>query len=231
MRCMYLDSGGGGGGAPFSAVELLLPFNDGADGSDTYIDYSSYAHSITAVGSVEVDTAWSKFGLGGDKSALFSSSGTNGSLRSTVTAWDPHSTPFCIEAHLHPTSLGAGWCLMSGGATTTEFWFEGFGGDFVRIGGSGTTIIIYNSGYGFTVGDAKHIALTFDGTTYRYFVDGALIASTTTLIPSATITTIRIAERVGVTATDGHIDNFRFTLGYPVYTAAFTPPSGPHPTS
>lgn len=226
MRCMYLDSGGGGGGAPFSAVELLLPFNDGADGSDTYIDYSSYAHSITPAGNVEIDTAWSKFGLGGDKSALLSTSGTNGSLNSTVTAWNPRTTPFCIEAHLHPTSLAGGWCLMS--APAGDFFFHGYA-DFVVVGGSGSATNISN-GYGFSVGDAKHIALTFDGTTYRYFVDGALLGSITTLLPSVTITSVRIGDRIGGTgAVDGHIDNFRFTLGYPVYTAAFTPPSGPHP--
>jgi hypothetical protein len=37
---------------------------DGADGSTTFTDSSSYAHSITAYGDGQVDTARSKFGTG-----------------------------------------------------------------------------------------------------------------------------------------------------------------------
>lgn len=52
----------GAGVADYSAFTKLLLHCDGTDGSTTFADSSASAHTVTAIGNAQIDTAQSKFG-------------------------------------------------------------------------------------------------------------------------------------------------------------------------
>lgn len=78
-----------------------------------------------------------------------------------------------------------------------------------------------------------HLAFTFDGTTKRIFVNGALDASTTTGTMwqnSSSLPNLYIGNRQGDGRSfdfPGYMSGTRVTKGSAVYTSAFTPPTAP----
>jgi hypothetical protein len=227
-------AGGGDPGYSFSLVELLLPFNNQTNGSDVYIDESSHVITVNFAGNVGISTAESAFAGTGEGSALFSSSGTNGRLTATLTnPFNRRTGLWCIETHVRMSSTN--WCIVSANASGGSFSGTGFAfrsdGNVIVTDGT-TTLTIRSGSTGFSLNTWAHLALTFDGTTYRYFVDGVLSGSSTTLLASGDMLEVRIGERPAVVGTDGYMDNFRITVGSAVYAAGgFTPPSAPHPES
>lgn len=82
-----------GDGISFANVRLLL-HGDGADGATIIIDSSSYARTMTVVGSAEIDTAQSVFG----GSSLYIPADTNGwTCSSAGGSLDPRGFPFQID--------------------------------------------------------------------------------------------------------------------------------------
>ena len=70
----------------------------------------------------------------------------------------------------------------------------------------------------------------------RLFLDGVLEASISVDTAAGFFEDGNIGPRWGDNESDGgeldgRIDNIRITIGEPVYTAAFTPPTSRHPTS
>jgi Concanavalin A-like lectin/glucanases superfamily len=77
----------------------------------------------------------------------------------------------------------------------------------------------------------NHVAVTWDGTTLRLFINGVLGGSTTSFSPfnsASTLTSIgnntTIVSTAGVT---GYISNARIIKGSALYTSAFTPSTAP----
>ena len=109
------------------------------------------------------------------------------------------------EASMMRISSGA-WEVYIGRNTSNDFWY-------------------YNGG---TVNASswQHIALTRSGSNMKFFVDGAVQASSTGS-HDTTITTLVIGAGWSSEKFDGKISNARFVKGQALYTSAFTPSTEP----
>jgi len=148
------------------------------------------------------------------------------------------STPgaFTIEGWFYPTSVSG-----------TRYVFGGWGGSpsngimYVRQSGTSLQIKMGTSKYGSqifndaTVGTGLtadtwyHVAITWDGTTYRTFLDGTLGATTSssTAPYDGTGTQYSVGTVSGTTTNFvGYCDEFRMSDNAR-YTAAFTAPTEP----
>ena len=205
--------------------------------SNRFRDASTNNFAITANGTTSV-TPYSPFVLNSpgavyNQSNITSWSGYfdgNGDyLRSNLNAVNIR-TAFTIE----------GWVNI---ATTTNFIFftgsstAGSAGQELYLGESGG-IIYFGDGISNNITFSAslipinawvHIACTFDGTTYRVFINGTSVGSSTTLLTNYTLNGIDVGARLaGVTVyLTGYISNFRVVKGTAVYTSAFTPPTSP----
>lgn len=220
----FSSAAGGGAVQPaFANVELLLHM-DGSDGSTTFTDSSSHGRTVTANGDAQLDTAQSKFGTA---SGLFD--GTGDYLTATINSLNIRTQAFCIESWMRfNTSVGT-HVLFAGGPIGESFYGVWVSGTFYVGDGSDNPIAVANSP---STATWHHCAVTFTGTVYRFFVNGVLIGSTTTLLANTTITQIYLYGRPGQGwYLNGWADDARVVIGEAVYTGAFTPPTSPHPDS
>jgi len=75
-----------------------------------------------------------------------------------------------------------------------------------------------------------HVAASFDGTTYRVFINGALEGSGTTTYNLSAVNDFNVGysgDGSNPYRFTGNINNLRVVKGSAVYTAAFTPPGAP----
>ena len=213
----------------FSQVKLLVH-------ADTnFADSSSMARAVTNVGGVGI-SGTSRFGAG---AASFTTAGQRLDYAATDAAMNLPAGDFTIEAWVRfatknnnsPTlverfrAAGGGWRLQASTfsisfATTTS------GGTNDRVSSKASRNL--NQWY--------HIAVTRQGSTFRLFVDGALVSTGTdpNAIASSASTPISVggSSAYGSAATlSGLIDDLRITVGTARYTAAFTPPTAAFPDS
>jgi len=136
---------------------------------------------------------------------------------------------------------------LNGGKYTIEFWvyFNSLSGEqviverFTAASGPGytlyktgsNTINLYGSGSVitnttvFTTSTWYHIAVTYDGTNTRIFVNGTLEATAAANLTDGG-TTLIVGSRTGGSAFfNGYIDDLRITKGYARYTSTFTAPT------
>lgn len=217
----------------FQAVSLLLHF-DGSDGSTTFTDSSSYAHTVTReIGSsAQIDTAQSKFG---GASCYFDTGTPNyGYLKVPAHyALDLSSAEFTVELWVRLDSLAVDSYFFGGFnfqsqvqlayiASSGKFVFNAYdsgGNNAGTITATGVTVAT-NTWY--------HLAATRQFRTFRFFVDGALIDSATftnTLRSAPTHYWVGKAQN----PSEPWIDELRITKGVARYTAAFTPQTEAHP--
>lgn len=223
MGVIWIDSrrfaAAGATDPDFANVSLLLHM-DGSNGSTTFTDSSSNAVSVTANGNAQISTAQSKFG---GASGLFDGNGDY--LTATVNTFNTRTDKFTIESWVYLTSR-TGFSLISG----TNFYLVEVGGS-VYLGDA----IMNNVTFASTelpLTTWFHIAVSFDQTTYRVFVDGVEKGSSTTLLVSFNLSNIEIGQRaLLLTYTDGYFDDFRLTKDVARYTAGFTPPTAAFPDS
>jgi len=201
----------------FGSVSLLLHGN-GANGSTTITDSSRFANTVTAVGNAQISTAQSKFG--GSSIAL---DGTGDELTTTVDSINIRTNPFTIES----------WCYLN---STVNFSLIGVNSNFyIILAGSNVLVgdaVVNNISVSSSILPTSawfHMALSFDGTTYRLFINGISQATSTTLLKSFSLTAIRIGAYTPSYALNGYIDDFRITKGIARYAANFTPPTAPFP--
>lgn len=117
-RMLLMGAGGplSGGDPDFASVGLLL-HGDGVDGSTTFLDSSANAHTITAFGNAQLDTAQKQWGTA---SILLDGTGDYASLADTATL-EIGSGDFTFEA----------WIRLSGYSPSYSGQFVGciFGRD------------------------------------------------------------------------------------------------------
>ena len=225
----------------WSNVVLALPC-DGANGSTTFTDISDTPKTVAAYGNAQISTAQSKFG---GSSAYFDGSGDY--LAATDHADLDLGLIFTIEAFFDFSSLPNAtksahyivnrwdWSTSkrsyllqlneTSGAYTLEF----------SVSPSGTTTgniaLIY--AWTPTLGTWYHIAAQSTGSHLQLFINGTKVAETPSSITTfATDRALRIgADFSGDAAYHGYIDDLRITKGVARYTANFTPPTAPFPTT
>lgn len=215
----------------FANVSLLLHF-DGSDGSTTFTDSSSNAHTVTAVANAQIDTAQSMFG------------GASGLFDGTLDR-------ITIPTHSSFSGIGTGdftvefWARYNAGGVSHTFFDMGYTSASSLLlqtdsGASGSiklkvwaaAVNIATESTGASTGVWYHYSVTRTGTTLKIFRDGTETASVTSSASFSNTSTIGIGARSsdGAAALNGWLDEMRVTKGVGRYTGSFTP-SGPFPNS
>ena len=214
-------------------VALLLK-GDGPDGSTNIIDSSVNNHSVTVHGNAKISTAQSKFG-----GSSFVFDGNGGYLAVSDPEMNFVTGDYTIElfargagsqprdfAVLVAADIGAQY------GTGTLFFRDKSAGNAVAVSHHLTRPITTSHTLQFDT-SWRHFALTRGGGTLRLYIDGVLAgSSTTTLAMNFSELTIGFARySPSHTSFNGYIDELRITKGVARYTANFTPPTAPFPTT
>lgn len=209
-------------------TKLLLHF-DGDDGVTTFIDSSASAHVATAVGNAQLDVAQANFGV---SSLLLDGTGDYVTFPDSAD-WALSNAVFTIDFWVRHNTLATTQHYFaqqntSSGSTNQFFLNVAATGviTFSVISG-GTTIITMASAAGaITAGSWHHVALVRKAANvFNIYVDGVSVATVTDTdsIPDYTDIFRIGADRAGVNALDGWLDEFRIS-NVARWTAAFTPP-------
>lgn len=226
-------AGGGGGGDPYWSNVVLLSGFEGADGSASFTDESSYARTITAVGSAQIDTAQSKYGA----SSLLCASATSDGITCADSAdFEIGSGSFTVEGFFrfntvvdchfisHNDVSGNGWSFRrESGALSFS------------AGATGTTEITWTP----VTGQWYHLAadIDFAAAIARIYVDGTMLQKTTgRSFPATNGATVLAIGKEAWRASrylNGHADEIRITKGVARYASdsGFTVPASAYPRS
>jgi hypothetical protein len=139
---------------------------------------------------------------------------------------------FTIEGWINPGAYpGSGYSVIFGNITT------GTGNTqlMLNVGTSGNIVfmtwnqVIITSSSTVPLNGWSHVAVSFDGTTYRIFINGTASGTSTTLYTFSTAGAgnVGYAGAAGISTFTGYISNLRVVQGTAVYTSAFTPPTTP----
>lgn len=221
---------------------VLLIQSETTDGSTTFYDSSQYSHTVTGYGDTHHETAISKFG----NSSIQFGQNAVGPFNDCLSV--PSSSDFafgtgsfCVDFWENPiysyADNGTSNVLVSTYESSGPSGFYIYlnqnsgGGDTlgaVIFGATNTASISYNTSLAWQF---YHIALTFDGTTLRLFLDGTLVASSTTTIGSISCNhalLIHGHESTTGTCCPGAVEEFRISKGNSRWTANFTPQTVPY---
>ena len=217
--------------APLTAVtntSLLTVQTNAPSQNNTFLDSSTNNFVITRNGNTTQGTFtpytstgyWSNYFNGTSSWSLASASSTAFAFGSGG-AWT-------FEAWVFPTaSMSDNWVMQTAdaGNMRLRIFTGGVLGWYSDTYGGGL-----NSSVAVPVNSWSHVAATYDGTTLRLFQGGVLTAS----LSSSSITngTTAVSAYIGnysggSRAFQGYISNARIVKGSAVYTAAFTPSTGP----
>ena len=211
-------------------------------GAITSTSHTSTLSSIQAFSPFAPTAAYSAATVGG--SGYFDGTGDYLSNASLSPALSLGSSDFCIEAWGYWTSFNEGSYgapLISLGASPGQLMIRAN-----KTAGTSTSVNYYsvNNGVfipsaGFSSGVSggtiylnswNHIALTRQGSTFRLFVNGALVNTQTDATAyGAAYTNVNIGADTDPNngRMAGYIAGVRVVTGSAVYTAAFTPPTAP----
>lgn len=226
------------GDSNWSSVALLL-HADGTDGSTTVTDSSSAARTVTVGGNAQLDTAQAKWGA---SSLLFDGTGDFCTVPYD-SSLHLSNQDFTIEFWIRGNASNSSRDIICFGNSSNQTAWRlrvTSGGylDFIVTNDAGTsTFCTQTSGQGFSASHSQfhHVAITRSGTSFRVFVGGALVGSTTSSViarASASGPSYRlvIGADTGLAAgLIGWLDDIRITAGVARYTEAFTPPAAAFP--
>lgn len=207
-------------------TKLLLHCN-GADASTSFSDRSFSAHTVTANGNAQVDTADYKFGgasllLDGAGDYLTVPDSTDFTFAGdfTIEFWIKTSTFSIDTAARRAISFGAI------GSTNLEILFFNGTAASSEIGVYASAMLITGA-IAVADGNWHHVAVTRSGTSLKLWVDGVQSGSTATNSTTFDGGTLNIGRYGGG---NGHIagwmDEIRISKGIARWNAAFTPPVG-----
>ncbi len=223
----------------FNLVTGLFHF-DGSNGAQnkTFLDSSSNSFSVTRAGSstqgtfspfCAEDGKWSvEFDESDDYLEVASSSDFDYTSSLCVDGWffmtdDPGTAQ---NAHAIVTR----WAATSGDrAFLIDVESTGLRVLVNQGGSTNVTVCDPGSSGAVSLNEWHHFALTWDGTTYRAFLDGGLEGSVTgNAAPTGNGRVVRIGYNTNTHYFGGYISNVRIVVdGGAIYTSAFTPPTSP----
>jgi hypothetical protein len=197
-------------------VEALLYF-DGTNNSTTFTDSSSRAHTVTPHGTAKLSTAQFVYGTA---AGLFN--GTSDYLSLPITSTNFGLVDWTWEARIRWNTVGD--CgIMTAVNGGTDLYLEYYGGTWT-LGDNAINNIAYSA---FTpVANTWYaLALTKSGSTYRLFIDGTIITSSTTALRTdISCSVFQIGARANASIFfNGYIDEARITIGTARYTANYVP--------
>jgi hypothetical protein len=205
-----------------ASTKILMPFTTDSGFTDI-----ANSHAITVIGSPTISTAQSKFGAG----SLRVSSGNYLRINSTSTLDMSGKKPFTFECWVYLTSgHSSGGGILSMRSSPAVYCPLVVKEAWTLIGdGSLSNWDILSNYEAVGRNTWSHVALVFDGTNVRLYVNGA---SDNPADSSGPHPSWPVGDRflnVGYDADgviDGYINDLRIS-DYAVYTAAFTPPTSP----
>jgi hypothetical protein len=216
-------------------VSLLL-HGDGANGSTTITDSSQTQRMVTAVGNAQISTAQSRFG---GASIAFDGSGDRLTLASG-SDWNFSNGPHTFECWFRLNTLpntGNNLRLAMAGPndslssfvflliTSTGIVAAGVP-SYLATGLAHPSTVITNTWY--------HYACVLNGASSAMYLDGAGAFGAMTMPTSSNTNQLFIGfDTVGTVNfnLNGYIDDLRITKGIARYTASFTPPTTPFPST
>lgn len=232
----YRHASSGSEPDPYYNNVILLLDPQASDGGSWLVDHSPVGRSMSIVGTAAVNTTTVPYAGAASIYIPDTSSGIEIDSFDSDFNFDT-TTPFTIEARQRiETDLGTIQAIMSlwtHSSSTTRAWMFGFDTNsshmdfrlYVQRASTSFQATIFDAGgTAEELSTWKAVAVTFDGTTYRGYVEGIMVASGTyTDIRQVTTTQLRI----GRTATDavnplgqGYISSIRYTRGVARYTGA-----------
>lgn len=182
--------------------------------------------TVTLAGNVARSATQSKFG---GYSAVFDGTGDYLTLADS-TAWD-FTVAFCVEMWVYVSAFSASGTAFAlqqsgGGAGGFELYSDNSGTLYFRR--SSSVLVVTSSAGALSTGGWHHLAATWDGGTYKVFVDGTSVGSGVSSTAPANVSgVLKIGAYPGTSAYDmnGYIDEVRITNGVARYTADFTAPT------
>jgi hypothetical protein len=213
------------GALPGTPASLLLRF----DGN--FNDSSANALTVTANGDASINTTTKKYGSG---SAYFDGDGDYLSIAASA-ALELGAGDWTVEFWFMRLSGTPAYELSfsSWHNTGSAFWFGVENGEInVSLNDNALNFDGQNSSGATNLDQWYHYACTRESDTVRLFLDGALVHSATfTASVDALGGDVEIGgfnyDGGGVTSMFGYLDDVRVVKGLAVYTANFTPPTGP----
>jgi Concanavalin A-like lectin/glucanases superfamily len=204
-------------------VKLLMGFNgaNNSTGAPGMTDESSAAHgNASVVNTAVISTAQSVFG--GSSLAL---DGASYISYPDSADWDFSNQPFTVECRFYTNSLAGGVHMIVGqwfsaGNLGWELWLNGSSLQFLLSDDGttnrtvATTTIAANTWYA--------VAVDFDGSKYRMYINGAMVSSSSTLY---TINNSPIVLGIGASSNgpssfiNGFVDELRLTKGVARYAS------------
>ena len=213
------------GGEVSPSAGILLNFN-GSNNGTTFTHSGTSSPTITRIGSVVTSTTQVKYG---SASGYFPGANNCLDIASDPT-FNLGGNDFCVEMWIYPTVLDGNTTLLRIGqsnATSAMLFGHSTGlGCYVSSNGSSWNIINNQSLSGVTTNAWHHVALSRSGSTWRGFVNGAVVFTVTSSSSVYSVLTnarLGAANSGGAFAFTGYIDDFKVTNGAAVYTSAFTP--------
>jgi hypothetical protein len=211
-------------------TSLLLNFTNAG------ITDATAKNVLETIGDAKISTAQSKFG---GSSMLFDGSGDRLTIpfTSDLLELGIGGQKFTVEAWIYPTNTmaSAGTLLSKGGGAAS--WSTTNGAQYQwgisssaltwSFNSSGSSILVNNGTL--TLNTWQHVAVTYDGTTTRTYLNGLLQSTSTS---SYTAPSTRNLQYIGMTQSGGYtqeyygyINDLRITKGIARYTSNFTAPT------
>ena len=207
---------------------VFLAHFDGVDGSTSFTDSSTAAHTITPVGDAQIDTAQSKFG---GASALFDGTGDRLTLDGSQD-FVFGTGNFTIDFWIRFSTVTTSRLVTFGSSTNGSIAYFNismradlgniFAVEYLNVREiAGTTSA--------TTGQWYHVAVTRSGGSLKLFVNGIQEGSTFSSSDDFKLETSDEpyigSTHGGTFVVDGWIDELRIIKGYAAWTVNFVPPT------
>jgi hypothetical protein len=225
------------GNDPFT--KTLLHF-DGADASTTITDtnFGGSAHTWTAAGNAQIDTAQSKFGGASlllDGTGDYVSTPDHADFALGTSDWTVDAWFNCVGLTTAGGNIGGQGNAAADAAAVSFFLGRNATDEMVLRVSDGTTVGTLNGTTKFTNllnTGWHHVAAVRTGNVLKLFIDGVQeggdSAFTGSVQNSAETFTVGARSAGGGTMWNGWIDEFRLSVGVARWTANFTPPASPY---
>jgi hypothetical protein len=227
-------------GGPYIPNTVLMLPGTGTNGAqnNTFLDSSTNNFTITRNGNTTQGTFTPFSRANGYWGNYFDGSGDFLDVPDNA-ALEIGASSFCIEAWINPNALpttgGERYIVAKWISASRSFAFG-----YVNASGTiqlrlvysttGSTSLNISQNAPIVANAWQHIAVTRDGTTARFFLNGVQQGSTQTLNAtfwdSTEVLTIGRFGTGGGSQFDGYLSNLRLVIGSAVYTSNFTP-TGP----